>query len=201
MAVEARGGTRAVERCRCATLVAQSRASRAGGRGRLSRLASRRDVSDSPRRAFEHGLCARLRPRLRRQLRGRHDRSRKRRIRRRSLARDLCRPCTDDVNWRGVESPWLITALGVGLGALAILLAVALARLGTLMRRGNEDVEVKGRLEAIGAQNERLERELRTELARSRPETSQNAKIAREELTGNLSHYAQTLQNQLARSA
>ena len=100
-----------------------------------------------------------------------------------------------------MESSWLITALGVGLGVLAILLAVALARLGTLMRRGNEDAELKGRLEAIGAQNERLERELRTELARSRAETNQNAKIAREELTGNLSHFAQTLQSQLASGA
>lgn len=100
-----------------------------------------------------------------------------------------------------MESSWLITALGVGLGVLAILLAVALARLGTLIRRGNEDAELKGRLEAIGVQNERLERELRTELARSRVETNQNAKIAREELTGNLSHFAQTLQNQLASGA
>jgi len=99
-----------------------------------------------------------------------------------------------------VESSWLITALGVGLAVLVILLAVALARLGTLIRRGN-DIELKGRLDAIGAQNERLERELRTELARSRVETNQNAKIAREELTGNLSHFAQTLQNQLASGA
>lgn len=100
-----------------------------------------------------------------------------------------------------MESSWLITALGVGLGVLAILLVVALARLGTLIRRGNDDAELKGRLEAIGAQNERLERELRTELARSRAETNQNAKIAREELAGNLSHFAQTLQNQLASGA
>jgi DNA recombination protein RmuC len=100
-----------------------------------------------------------------------------------------------------VESSWLITALGVGLGVLVILLAVALARLGTLIRRANENAELKGRLEAIGAQNERLERELRTELARSRVETNQNAKIAREELTGNLSHFAQTLQSQLASGA
>ena len=100
-----------------------------------------------------------------------------------------------------MESSWLITALGVGLGVLVILLAVALARLGTLIRRANENAELKGRLEAIGAQNERLERELRTELARSRVETSQNAKIAREELTGNLSHFAQTLQSQLASGA
>ena len=100
-----------------------------------------------------------------------------------------------------MESSWLNTALGVGLGVLAVLLAVALARIGTLRRRGNDDAELKGRLEAIGAQNERLERELRTELARSRAETSQNAKIAREELTGNLSHFAQTLQSQLASGA
>ena len=100
-----------------------------------------------------------------------------------------------------MESSWLITALGVGLGVLAILLAVALARVGTLRRRGNEDAELKGRLEAIGAQNERLERELRTELARSRAETNQNARVAREELTGNLSHFAQTLQSQLASGA
>ena len=100
-----------------------------------------------------------------------------------------------------MESSWLITALGVGLAVLVILLAVALARLGTLIRRANENAELKGRLEAIGAQNERLERELRTELARSRAETNQNAKIAREELTGNLSHFAQTLQSQLASGA
>ena len=100
-----------------------------------------------------------------------------------------------------MESSWLITVLGVGLGVLVILLAVALARLGTLVRRANENAELKGRLEAIGAQNERLERELRTELARSRVETNQNAKIAREELTGNLSHFAQTLQSQLASGA
>ena len=100
-----------------------------------------------------------------------------------------------------MESSWLITALGVGLGVLVILLAVALARLGTLIRRANENAELKGRLEAIGAQNERLERELRTELARSRVETNQNAKIAREELTGNLSHFALTLQSQLASGA
>src|SRR5439155_10073203 len=68
-------------------------------------------------------------------------------------------------------------------------------------RRGNEDAELKGRLEAIGAQNERLERELRTELARSRAETNQNARVAREELTGNLGHFAQTLQGQLASGA
>ena len=100
-----------------------------------------------------------------------------------------------------MESSWLITAVGVGLAVLVILFAVALARLGTLIRRGNDDIELKGRLEAIGAQNERLERELRTELARSRAETNQNAKIAREELTGNLSHFAQTLQSQLASGA
>jgi DNA recombination protein RmuC len=100
-----------------------------------------------------------------------------------------------------VDASWRITALGVGLGVLARLLAAALARIGTLRRRGNDDAELKGRLEAIGAQNERLERELRTELARSRAETNQNAKIAREELTGNLSHFAQTLQSQLASGA
>ena len=99
-----------------------------------------------------------------------------------------------------MESSWLIIAVGVGLAVLVILLAVALARIGTLIRRGN-DIELKGRLDAIGAQNERLERELRTELTRSRTETSQNAKIAREELTGNLSHFAQTLQSQLASGA
>lgn len=95
----------------------------------------------------------------------------------------------------------MIAAVGGGLGVLAILLAVALARLGTLLRRANEDSDLKGRLEAIGAQNERLERELRTELARSRAETNQNAKIARDELTGNLSHFSRTLQNQLASGA
>ena len=74
----------------------------------------------------------------------------------------------------------MIAAVGGGLGVLAILLAVALARLGTLIRRANEDSDLKGRLEAIGAQNERLERELRTELRD--PGRPPECKIARESL-------------------
>ena len=62
-------------------------------------------------------------------------------------------------------------------------------------------VEFKARLDAIGTQNERLERELRTELAQARGEAAQNAQTGRGELAATLNQFTQALQNQLASSA
>ena len=81
---------------------------------------------------------------------------------------------------------------------LAVLLAIVLLRLATLARNAGDGAETRTRLETIRLQNERLERELRTELANARAETTQNAKSARDELASNLAQFTQTLQNQLA---
>jgi DNA recombination protein RmuC len=94
---------------------------------------------------------------------------------------------------------WLIFS-GVGFVVLAALLAVILIRVQALFRIAS-GVEFKARLDAITAQNERLERELRTELARARGESAQNAQTGRAELASSLNQFTQALQNQLAGSA
>ena len=97
-----------------------------------------------------------------------------------------------------MEIPWLVTAFGIGLALLAVLLAVLLVKVGALAPAGEQNDALKSRLETIGAQNERLERELRAELAQARTESAQNAKTAREELAGNLGQFTQALQHQLS---
>jgi DNA recombination protein RmuC len=97
-----------------------------------------------------------------------------------------------------VESTWLFAALALGMVVLAVLLVVTLARLAAVARNAGNGAETRNQLEAIQAQNERLERELRTELANARAETTQNAKSARDELASNLAQFTQALQNQLA---
>ena len=94
---------------------------------------------------------------------------------------------------------WLIVS-GVGFVVLAALLAVILIRVQALFRIAS-GVEFKARLDAITAQNERLERELRTELARARGEAAQSAQTGRAELASSLNQFTQSLQNQLAGSA
>src|SRR5256885_157117 len=81
---------------------------------------------------------------------------------------------------------------------LAVPLAIVLLRLAALARNAGDGAETRTQLETIRLQNERLERELRTELANARAETTQNAKSARNELASNLAQFTQTLQNQLA---
>jgi DNA recombination protein RmuC len=97
-------------------------------------------------------------------------------------------------------SSLLIGAL-LALVVLGVLLAVALARLRTLMQRTDDGADLKTRLEGLSAQNERLERELRADLAQARGENAHAASATRGELTASLTHFTQTLQNQLAASA
>ena len=91
-----------------------------------------------------------------------------------------------------------LASLALGMIVLAVLLAVVLVRLAAVARGAGNGAETRSQLEAIRVQNERLERDLRTELANARAETTQNAKSARDELAGNLAQFTQTLQNQLA---
>src|SRR6266567_4909603 len=92
----------------------------------------------------------------------------------------------------------LAIGIVIGVALIAILLVAVLIRVGPLARASGEAEQIRSRLDAIGAQNERLERELRAELAQARAETGQNAKAARGELSHTLNQFAQTLQNQLA---
>jgi DNA recombination protein RmuC len=100
-----------------------------------------------------------------------------------------------------VEPAFLIGALAIGIVLIAVLLVVALLRLGSLSRTAVDGAELIARLTALGAQNERLERELRSELVQARAESSQNAQAARGELGVTLGQFSQALQNQLANMA
>ncbi len=97
-----------------------------------------------------------------------------------------------------MESTWFLAAIAACIAVLAVLLAVVLARMSAMARNALDGVETNARLDTIRTQNERLERELRNELASARAETAQNAKHARDELASSLAQFTQTLQNQLA---
>ena len=86
--------------------------------------------------------------------------------------------------------PIAIVALIVVLGALVVLV---LLRLKALARNAGEGSEIRTRLDTLAAQNERLERELRAELARSRGENAQAAQIARGELSTGLHQQSERL--------
>jgi DNA recombination protein RmuC len=90
---------------------------------------------------------------------------------------------------------WLAVA-GVALVAIAALLAVLLVRVQSLYRAAS-GADTRVRLDAIGAQNERLERELRIELAQARTESAQQAQLGRGELAAAISRFAQEVQTLL----
>lgn len=98
-----------------------------------------------------------------------------------------------------MSNPWLVAA-GIALVAILVLLVVALLRVQAL-HRAVDGGDIRVRLEAIGAQNERLERELRAELARARSESALQAQAGRAELATTLTQFTQSLQNQLANIA
>lgn len=90
---------------------------------------------------------------------------------------------------------WLVAA-GIVFAAIAALLVWVLMRVQAHYRATNGG-DMRARLEAISAQNERLERELRTELAQARTESAQQAQLGRGELATALSRFTQELQTQL----
>ena len=95
-------------------------------------------------------------------------------------------------------SPIAIVALTVA-ASLGVVLVVVLLRLRS--RAQGDGPELRLRLEALAAQNERLERELRADLALARSESASAASAARSELTAGLTQFTQALQNQLATNA
>jgi len=100
-----------------------------------------------------------------------------------------------------VDAAYLIAAMALGLVLLAGLLVAILIRLAGLARGAGDLAQLPAHLQTLGAQNERLERELRTELAQARGEATHNAQTARGELTTTLGQFAQNLQNQLGTMA
>ena len=95
------------------------------------------------------------------------------------------------------SSLWSIV-LAVGFLLVGVLLVFVLLRLRALVGAAGDAAEVKSRLETLVAQNERLERELRSELAQARRENAQYAQTARSELGASLNQFARTLQQQLS---
>jgi DNA recombination protein RmuC len=100
-----------------------------------------------------------------------------------------------------MDAAAVVTALVAGLTLIAALLVVVLVRLGSIARATRDVIEIRTHLAALSMQNERLERELRTELAHSRSEATQNAQTGRGELGATLGQFTQTLQNQLGNMA
>jgi DNA recombination protein RmuC len=93
------------------------------------------------------------------------------------------------------SSLWSIVS-AAGLLLIGVLLLVVLFRLRALGAPG-DGADIRSRFEALAAQNERLERELRSELVRTRTENAHQAQTARGELSASLNQFTQTLQAQL----
>ncbi|MEO8739040.1 MAG: DNA recombination protein RmuC [Casimicrobiaceae bacterium] len=87
--------------------------------------------------------------------------------------------------------------MALGLVLLAGVLVAIFIRLAAIARGADDGAKLAVQLQTLGAQNERLERELRAELAQARGEATLNAQTARGELTTTLGQFAQNLQNQL----
>jgi DNA recombination protein RmuC len=96
-----------------------------------------------------------------------------------------------------VDSSIWIIAFAAALALLIGLVAFALVRLSALMQRLNGTGDLSVRLASLSSQNERLERELRTELALARGESTRNAQTARTELAQTLNQSTQLVQNLL----
>ena len=90
---------------------------------------------------------------------------------------------------------WLLAA-GVALAAMAALLVLVLLRVQAIYRAADGG-DTRVRLAAISVQNERLERELRVELAQARTESAQQAQLGRGELAAAMSRFAQEVQTLL----
>ncbi len=90
---------------------------------------------------------------------------------------------------------WLLAA-GVAFVAMAALLVLVLLRVQAIYRAA-EGGDTRVRLDAISVQNERLERELRVELAQARTESAQQAQLGRGELAAAMSRFAQEVQTLL----
>jgi DNA recombination protein RmuC len=88
----------------------------------------------------------------------------------------------------------LLLAIGV---VIAVLLAVALFRLGAIGRAARDVLDMRSEVAALSAQNERLEREFRVELAVARNEAAQHAQSTRGEIAASFGQFTQLLHDQL----
>jgi DNA recombination protein RmuC len=88
----------------------------------------------------------------------------------------------------------LLLAINV---AIAVLLAVALVRLGAIGRAARDVLDMRSEVATLGTQNERLEREFRVELAVARNEAAQHAQSTRAEIAASFGQFTQLLHDQL----
>ena len=100
-----------------------------------------------------------------------------------------------------MDAVFLIGALTIGFVLVAVLLVFVLLRVGALSRSAVDGAELRAHLQSLGAQNERLERELRAELVQARTESTGNAQTARGELGATIGQFSQSLENKLATMA
>ena len=70
-----------------------------------------------------------------------------------------------------------------------------------MSRSAVDGAELRAHLQSLGAQNERLERELRAELVQARTESTGNAQTARGELGATIGQFSQSLESKLATMA
>ncbi len=100
-----------------------------------------------------------------------------------------------------MPDPLLSLAVLTILAVVAVLLAVALGRLSTLVAARDaavrEAADLRSRLEVLVAQSAAFERDLRQELANARTEQAAVAQTARTELGATLAQHAQTMHLQL----
>ena len=96
---------------------------------------------------------------------------------------------------------FLLIAALVVIAVVAVLVAVALGRLSTLVAARDdamrEAADVRTRLEVLSAQNVDFERDLRQDFTNARSEQAAVAQTARTELGATLAQHAQTMQQQL----
>jgi len=100
-----------------------------------------------------------------------------------------------------VPDVFLLIAALVVIAVVAVLVAVALGRLSTLVAARDdamrEAADVRTRLEVLSAQNVDFERDLRQDFTNARSEQAAVAQTARTELGATLAQHAQTMQQQL----
>lgn len=94
--------------------------------------------------------------------------------------------------------PWIVGAAVLVLIAVLVATLVLLHRLQRIDALRTDLVRIQGGVEAIATANERLERELRDELARGRVEAGAESRASRDEIGARVAQFAQGLQQQVA---
>jgi len=93
---------------------------------------------------------------------------------------------------------WGVIVTAACVAVLIVVAFVSLAKLAALARAEAALGDLRVRVEGIHGASERLERELRAEIAQSRSDMQQQGQALRQEVTLSVGQFGQTLQGQLA---